>query len=91
MKIIRSAPSFILGMAVGVAAGVGLASKPDGRPALRSLVKGTMKSAIRALARSRERLAETREALEDLAAEARNELAADTKSPAGNGPGLEHH
>jgi hypothetical protein len=92
MKILRSVgQTLVLGIAAGVAAGVVL-SKPDGRPALRSLVKGTMKFGIRALAKSRERLAETREALEDLAAEAHNELAADeSQIPPGDGPGVEHH
>ncbi|MBN9160389.1 MAG: hypothetical protein BGO98_19370 [Myxococcales bacterium 68-20] len=76
MVILRSLrQSFIVGLAAGVTAGLVL-PKPD-RPVLRPLTKGAMKSALLALRKGQEGIAHVGEALEDLVAEVRSEVASE--------------
>jgi hypothetical protein len=75
MQILRSVrQSFVVGLAAGTA--VGMLLPKEGRGAIRSVVKGAMKAAMAALRTGHEGLAHAREALQDLAAEARTEHAA---------------
>ena len=84
MVILRSVrQSFLLGVAVGGAAGL-LLPKP-GPSMLRPLTKGAVKAAMKALQTGRERLAELGEAVSDAVAEARHEYDAGDANEAENG------
>lgn len=79
MVILRSLrQSFIVGLAAGVTAGL-VMPKP-GRPVLRPLTKGAMKSAMLALRKGQEGIAQMGEALEDLVAEVRSEVASEQEA-----------
>ncbi len=76
MVILRSLrQSFVVGLAAGVTAALVL-PKPD-RPVLRPLTKGAMKSAMRAFRKGQEGVAHLGEALDDLVAEVRSEIASE--------------
>jgi hypothetical protein len=76
MVILRTLrQSFVVGLAAGAAAAFVL-PKPD-RPVLRPLTKGAMKTALLALRRGHEGIASAGEAIEDLVAEVRSELASE--------------
>jgi hypothetical protein len=80
MVILRSLrQSFFVGLAAGVTAGLVL-PKP-GRPVLRPLTKGAMKSAMLALRKGQEGVAHIGEALDDLVAEVRSEIASADHEP----------
>jgi hypothetical protein len=72
MAILRSVrQSFVVGLAAGVAVGVAL-SKP-GQPGVRAVAKTAMKGAMSAFKKGQLRIAQAREAISDIAAEASHE------------------
>jgi hypothetical protein len=72
MVILRGVrQSFVVGIATGAA--VGLLVPKEGRAMVRSAVKTAMKAAMAGLRRGHEGIAHAREAISDLAAEARHE------------------